>query len=74
MLIQTRVSSADGRHLRKVARWVSGYWHKPEESKRSLAPGLISSAGTPEAPWLVNWGFVSAPGGELPSFGRIKDP
>lgn len=52
----------------------SGYWHKPEESKRTFGARIITpSAGTPEAPWLRTGdsGFVS--GGELFIIGRIKD-
>ncbi len=52
----------------------SGYWHKPEESKRTFGARIVTpSAGTPEAPWLRTGdsGFVS--GGELFIIGRIKD-
>ena len=52
----------------------SGYWQKPEESKRTFGATIVAApAGTPEAPWLRtgDLGFFSE--GELFIIGRIKD-
>jgi long-chain fatty acid adenylyltransferase FadD28 len=52
----------------------SGYWHKPEESKRTFGARIVNpSEDAPEAPWLRTGdsGFFSD--GELFIIGRIKD-
>ena len=52
----------------------AGYWHKPEETKRTFGATIVTpSEGTPESPWLRTGdsGFFSE--GELFIIGRIKD-
>ncbi|MDD4866073.1 MAG: AMP-binding protein [Mycobacterium sp.] len=52
----------------------SGYWAKPEESKRTFGATIVDpSEGTPDGPWLRTGdsGFFSD--GELFIIGRIKD-
>jgi len=52
----------------------AGYWHKPEETKRTFGATIVKpSEGTPESPWLRTGdsGFFSE--GELFIIGRIKD-
>lgn len=51
-----------------------GYWHKPEETRRTFGGVLAGpSPGTPEGPWLRtgDLGFVS--GAEMFIVGRMKD-
>ncbi|HWT50065.1 MAG TPA: fatty-acid--AMP ligase FAAL21/FadD21 [Mycobacterium sp.] len=51
-----------------------GYWHKPEETRRTFGGILVNpSPGTPEGPWLRtgDLGFVSE--GEIFIVGRVKD-
>jgi acyl-CoA synthetase (AMP-forming)/AMP-acid ligase II len=52
----------------------SGYWHKPEETKRTFGARIVNpSQDTPEGPWLRTGdsGFFSER--ELFIIGRIKD-
>lgn len=52
----------------------SGYWNKPEETKRTFGGMIVDpSPGTPEGPWLRtgDLGFMSED--ELFIVGRIKD-
>ncbi|SOJ54949.1 Putative fatty-acid--CoA ligase fadD25 [Mycobacterium simulans] len=52
----------------------SGYWQKPEETKRTFGAKIVTpSEGTPEGPWLRTGdsGFFSD--GEMYIIGRIKD-
>ncbi|MGO8939212.1 MAG: AMP-binding protein [Mycobacterium sp.] len=52
----------------------SGYWNKPEETKRTFGAKIVNpSQDTPEGPWLKTGdsGFFSD--GELFIIGRIKD-
>ena len=51
-----------------------GYWHKPDESRRTFGGKLVDpSPGTPEGPWLRtgDLGFISE--GEMFIVGRMKD-
>jgi len=56
------------------ANVATGYWQRPEDSKRTFGAALVAaSADTPEKPWLRtgDLGFFSD--GELFIIGRIKD-
>ena len=52
----------------------SGYWQKPEESKRTFGASIVNpSEGTPEGPWLRTGDSGFRFDGELFIMGRIKD-
>ena len=56
------------------ANIASGYWQKPEESKRTFGATIVNpSEGTPEGPWLRTGDSGFRFDGELFIMGRIKD-
>jgi len=56
------------------ANVASGYWQKPEESKRTFEAKIVTpSEGTPEGPWLRTGDSGFRFDGELFIMGRIKD-
>jgi len=56
------------------ANVASGYWQKPEESKRTFGATIVNpSEGTPEGPWLRTGDSGFRFDGELFIMGRIKD-